>query len=75
MAINLILFRNADFFTVDRIAFGNLDLRLHDIDTGNHFGNSMFNLDTRINFYEIKFVVRGGKEFNGTCADIFDIFH
>ena len=75
MAINLILFRNADFLTMDRIAFGNLDLCLDDIDTGNHFGNGMLNLNTGINFYEIKLIVRGSKKFYGTCADIFNIFH
>ncbi|MPM39322.1 hypothetical protein SDC9_85955 [bioreactor metagenome] len=59
MTINLILLRNANFFTMDGIAFGNLDLCLDDIDTGNHFGNGMLNLNAGINFNEIKFIVRG----------------
>src|SRR5450830_516539 len=39
------------------LACSDLDLLLHDINTGNHLGHRMFNLNTRIHFNEIEFIV------------------
>ena len=56
-------------------SFGNFNLGLHNIKAGNFFGNSMFNLNTRVNFNKVEVAVRGNEEFNRTGAEVINVFH
>ncbi len=63
-----------DHFAVKRFAFSDADLRLHDIDSCDHFRDRMLDLDARIYFNEVKIVSRDQK-LNCTRIHITDIFH
>src|SRR3546814_16553339 len=41
----------------DLLAGGDQNLLLHQVDTRDHFGNGMFDLNTRIHFYEEKLAI------------------
>ena len=40
-----------------RFAVGDLNLAAHDVDTGDRLGYGMLDLDARVDFHEVKFVV------------------
>ena len=44
------------------------DLRLDEIDTGDHFGDRMFDLDPRVDFDEVKIVLLVDDEFDGSSV-------
>ena len=67
--------RNTYLLTIQRIAFGNLNLRLHNIDACNHFRYRMFNLNTRVNFNKVEFFIACNEEFYRARIDIVDVFH
>src|SRR6266480_3809553 len=49
---------------------GDGDLKLHQIEAGNLFGDGMFDLQARIHFQEIEIEVGVNEEFNGACVDV-----
>ena len=51
--LDRILAWNANFLRRQRVSFRDQNLRLHDIDTGYHFGDGMLYLNTRVHFDEI----------------------
>ncbi len=55
MACNLdvSLAHDANFWAVERVAFCDEDLRLHDVDARNHLCNRVLNLDTRVHFDKV----------------------
>ena len=65
---------NTDFIAVEGIAFSDFDLGLDDVDTGNHFGNRVFYLDTGVDFDEIEVAVRRNQEFDRTGIDVMNVF-
>ena len=55
----------------DMFALGNADLRLDDVQAGDHFGHGMLDLDARIDFDEIEFpAIAIHQEFHRAGADI-----
>ena len=72
---NIFLCRNGYRFTVQFVTFGNTNLRMHNVNTCNHFCYCMFYLDTRVNFNEIEVSISGYQEFYCTSADIIHVFH
>src|SRR5260370_12701640 len=65
MAENLILLEG------QRLAGGDPQLPLHEIETGNRLGDGMLDLKARVHFHEIEGVALGD-ELDGTRADIAD---
>ena len=58
---------------VERPARGNADLCLDDIDTGDHFGHRMLDLDARVHFHEIEPAACAIDDtFNGARARVTD---
>ena len=51
--LDRVLAWNANFLRRQRVSFRDQNLRLHDIDTGYHFGDGMLYLNTRVHFDEI----------------------
>src|SRR3546814_19394249 len=54
------------------LAGGDQNLLLHQVDTRDHFGNGMFDLNTRIHFYEEKLAIFV-QEFEGAGATVIDL--
>ena len=52
---NIFLPGQIHFRAVQLVAFRDLNLRLHDVDAGHHFGDGVLDLHARIYFDEIKF--------------------
>ena len=71
----LILLRQGDFRAVQVVALGNLDLCLHNVDTGDLLGNGVFNLNAGVNLDKIEFAVGSSQKFYGAGADVVNIFH
>jgi hypothetical protein len=49
---NLGLRRQRHFRAVQRVTLRDLDLAAHDVDAGDHFGDSVFHLDARVHLDE-----------------------
>ena len=73
--VQILLLGQVDFRTVQIVAFGNLDLGLHDIDAGDLLGNGVLHLNAGVNLDKVEFAIWSGQKFYGTCADIVNIFH
>ena len=58
MGNDVLLFGDRYFRIMDGIAFSNFNLCLYNIDTGDFFGNCMFNLNSWINFNKVEIIVR-----------------
>src|SRR5438552_18901875 len=52
------------------VARGDGDMKLHQIEAGNLFGDGMFDLQARIHFQEIEIEVGVNEEFNRACVDV-----
>ena len=75
LAMNRFLRRNGNFLAVQRIAFGHFYLGLYNIDTRDHFRDSMFYLYAGVNFDKVEFFIRCNKEFDRAGIDIVDVLH
>ena len=64
---------NIDLRAVQRITFGNENLRSNNIDVCNHLGNGMFNLDTRVHLNEVWIAFLVHKEFKRTGISVADL--
>ena len=73
--LDFILFGNSDFRIGEIVSFRNHNLRLNDVDIRDHFRHGMLDLDTRIDFDEIKFTFGRDQKFYRTRIDVIDIFH
>ena len=73
--LQIFLFRNPHFRTVEAVPFRNTDLGLYNINAGNGFRNGMFYLNTGIHFNEVIIAIPGHQKFYRTGAEIVDIFH
>ena len=64
---------DADLRISELVALGNTDLGLHDVDTGDLFGDAVLYLDTWVHFDEVVVALCIDEEFNGTGAAIVDV--
>ena len=73
--MQILLLGQVDFRTVQIVTFGNLDLGLHDIDTGDLLCNGVFNLNTRVDLDKVELAIGSSQKFYGAGADVINIFH
>ena len=73
LTLDGILGWNIDLRAVQRITFGNENLRSNNIDACNHLGNGMFNLDTRVHLNEVWIAFLVHKEFKCTGISVADL--
>ena len=66
----IVLRFDVDFIGIQSVALCYQNLRLYDIDTGNHFGYGMFYLNTRVHFDEVMLTAGIYQEFYSTCTAI-----
>jgi len=69
----VLLALDADLVRIQSVTLGDLDLRLNDIHTCNHFCYSMLYLNTRIHFYEIMVAVFVHEKFHGTGTSVIHV--
>ena len=64
--LDFILLGNPDFRIGEIVSFRNHNLRLNDVDIRDHFRHGMLDLDTRVDFDEIKFTFGRDQKFHRT---------
>jgi hypothetical protein len=70
--LNVLLPRQIHLRAVQIEALRDLNLRLHDVDAGHHFGDRVFDLHARIHFDEIPGArIRIDQKFDGRRAVVF----
>ena len=73
--MQILLLGQGDFRTVQVVALSDLDLGLHDIDTGDLLGDGVLYLNTGVDLDEVEFAIRRCQKFYGAGADVVNILH
>ena len=71
--LHILLRCNADQRMAQREAAGNKDLRAHEIDTRDHLGDGVLDLNARVHLDEIMRAGLVDQELHSTCVDIADL--
>ena len=73
---DFILLTDCNFRSIQCVAFCDEDLALHDVHIGDHFGDGMFYLYTRVDFDEIEMLfILVYQEFYGAGIDVVHVLH
>ena len=72
--MDIVLGFDIDLGGIQSVPLSDQKLSLNEVDTGNHFGNGMFHLNTGVHFDKVMIPFFIHEEFNGTGIDITDFF-